>query len=384
MSPIEPRAWGRPLVRLDQQWTVLEQKLAVWVIVAEIATLCSWVSLKGLASLYSDGNAIGLIYRSVLTAIVLGLLVHLGTRKKGDRINAIAVSIAAALGLVLGRAWVGVGVGWASNACGWLLNASVPMLIGGPRGVVTRLTLWVALLGASMAASRGKHINIDIATRYLPPSAITPVAIIGWLAAAAVCFAAAFGFVDSIEVTKFRAEAFQPCPAGTAGAKEGALCDSPVGQRVAKTLDGMSSDLFLLGRQIALDLRTVPHVIAGDPYDRWMKASDWNAWVKSGGWEAHFSKDAVASLLVPSDDPNATKMPAVVAPDTGENRDLLIRDLNFILPFGLLVIGLKFVLRVLRVLSGHVRVDPDSAHDEEGLTHAHDHDREIADAEKAS
>jgi TRAP-type C4-dicarboxylate transport system permease small subunit len=381
-SAIPPKAWGLPLVKLDQKWTRLEQRLAVWVIVVEIVTLCAWVSLKGLASLYTpDGSAIGLIFRSVFTAILLGLVAHLATRKQQKRTNAIAVCISVMAGLLLGRAWVTIGVDWATNASSWLLNASVPSLVGGPRGVVTRLTLWVALLGASMAASRGKHINIDIATRYLPDKAITPVAIIGWIAAAVVCFAAAFGFVDSIEVTKFRAEAFAPCPSGKAGGEEGALCESSIGARIDKTLEGIRSDLFLLGRQMSLDVRTIPRVLIGEPYDRWMKASEWNAWIKDGGWESHFPKEAVASLIVPADDPNATKMPAVVAPDTGEGRDLLIRDLNFILPFGLMAIGLKFLLRVLRVLSGHVRVDPDAAHDEEDLTHAHDHDREIAETE---
>jgi hypothetical protein len=70
-------------------------------------------------------------------------------------------------------------------------------------------------------------------------------------------------------------------------------------------------------------------------------------------------------------------MPAVIAPDTGEGRDLLIRDLNFILPFGLLVIGLKFLLRILLVSSGQIQVDLEAAHDEEELAHAHDHDAEV-------
>jgi hypothetical protein len=382
----EPKAWGVVLNRLDLYWTRIEARLAVWVILAEIATLVLWVSVKGLASFYTpDGNAIGLIFRSILTAMVLGTLAHFFTRKERERapklLNPIAVTVAAIAGILLGRVWVHAGVAWSSNLASWLLNASVPMLVGGPRGIVTRLTLWVALLGASMAASKGKHINIDVATRYLPEQWTVPVAILGWLAAAAVCFAASYGFVDSIAVTKFRAEAFRPCPKDQKASEEGAICDTTAASRIATAVEGMSTDLFLLGRQAALDIRTLPHIIAGDPYDKYMKASEWNAWVKSGSWEQHFPKESVQSLLVPEDDPNATKMPAVVAPDTGEGRDLLIRDLNFILPFGLFVMGLKFLLRILRVLSGHVRVDPDAVHEEEELTHAHDHDREIAETE---
>jgi tripartite ATP-independent transporter DctQ subunit len=383
-----PARWGIPLVQLDLVWTRIEARLAVWVILAEVATLVLWVSIKGLASYFTpEGSAIGLLYRSIVTAVALGLAAHFIARRPGvqgrltPRLAPIAVTLSAIGGILLGRVWVHAGVGWASNVAGWLLNASVPMLVGGPRGVVTRLTLWVALLGASMAASKGKHINIDVATRYLPPRVVTPVAITGWLAAAAVCFAASYGFTDSIAVTKFRAEAFHTCPKDKTVAAESGLCDTTALSRFGTAVEGMRTDLFLLGRQLVLDLRTLPHVLTGDPYDKYLKASEWNAWVKGGGWEAHFPKEAVASLYVPEDDPNATRMPAVVAPDTGEGRDLLIRDLNFILPFGLFVIGLKLVLRVLRVLSGHVKVDPDSAHDEEGLSHAHDHDREIEESE---
>jgi hypothetical protein len=134
----------------------------------------------------------------------------------------------------------------------------------------------------------------------------------------------------------------------------------------------MNDDLFLLGRQVALDLRVFPHVLLGEPYDKVMSAKDWNAWIKAGGWEAHYAKEAVASLFAPEDDPNATKMPAVVAPDSGEGRDLLIRDLNFILPFGLLVIGLKFLLRLLRVATGAIKFDPDAMLEEDELIHKHD------------
>src|SRR5215813_3551167 len=122
----EPKAWGTPLARLDLVWTRIEARLAVWVILAEIATLVLWVSVKGLASFYTpDGNAIGLIYRSILSAIVLGTATHFFTRKEKDRepklLNPIAVVVAVIAGVIVGRAWVHVGVNWASNLAGWLL-----------------------------------------------------------------------------------------------------------------------------------------------------------------------------------------------------------------------------------------------------------------------
>lgn len=387
----EAKPWGAPLFRLDRAWTALERGIAVFVILAEIVTLVLWVSVKGLASYYSpDGSVIGLIYRSILTSIVLALIAHFITRPRKGRapswVNPAAVTAAAIAGLLLGKVWVHGGAEWASNAAAWLLNASVPMLVGGPRGIVTRLTLWLALLGGSMAASAGKHINIDIATRYLPQKLLTPVAILGWVAAAVVCFAASYGFVDSIAVTKFRAEAFRSCPKGVkpAGGDEGALCDTTFGERLEKAGQGIRTDLFLLGRQLSLDVRSLPRVLAGQPYDRYLRAREWNAWVKGADWEAHFPKEAVAALYLPEDQPDLTKMPAVVAPDTGEGRDLLIRDLNFILPFGLLIIGLKFLLRTVLVLSGHVRVDPGAAHDEQDLAHAHAHDEDVRAAAKGA
>jgi TRAP-type C4-dicarboxylate transport system permease small subunit len=215
-----------------------------------------------------------------------------------------------------------------------------------------------------MAASKGKHINIDLATRYIPLRLAPAVAIVGWLAAALVCFVGAYGFVDSIAVTKFRAEAFRSCSAG--------VCETTVSERWAKAAEGMSSDFFLLRRQLALDVRSLPHVIAGRRYDEYLTAAEWNAWLDAADWAAHFPKEAVAGMRADESNTALRKVPAVIAPDTGEGVGLLIRDLDFVLPMGLLAIGLKFLLRVLRVLSGHVRVDPAAAHDDEDLKVGHD------------
>jgi hypothetical protein len=99
--------------------------------------------------------------------------------------------------------------------------------------------------------------------------------------------------------------------------------------------------------------------------------------VKGGAWTDYYTPEAVQTIIIGGDDA-AKKMPAIVEPGTGLGRDLLIRDLDFVLPFGLLVIGLKFLLRILRVISGHVRVDPNAAHDDEEMKHAHDHDSDVA------
>jgi len=43
---------------------------------------------------------------------------------------------------------------------------------------VTRLTLWLALLGGSIATAKGKHINIDVVMRFLTPRMRIPVAVL--------------------------------------------------------------------------------------------------------------------------------------------------------------------------------------------------------------
>jgi hypothetical protein len=62
---------------------------------------------------------------------------------------------------------------------------------------------------------------------------------------------------------------------------------------------------------------------------------------------------------------------------------LMVPVLNLVFPFGLLVIAIRFVLRTLLALSGWVKVDPNAAHGDEELAHAHDHSAQ-ADAVEAA
>jgi hypothetical protein len=77
--------------------------------------------------------------------------------------------------------------------------------------------------------------------------------------------------------------------------------------------------------------------------------------------------------------PGAVRMPQVPVPGTGEEaRGLLVRELDFVFPFGLAVIALKFLLRILLILMGRIDVDPEAAHKEEDLSHAEERDHEAA------
>ncbi|HZU83739.1 MAG TPA: TRAP transporter small permease subunit [Polyangiaceae bacterium] len=331
------------LVRFDDAWQMIESRLCAGVLVAEVASLTIWISLKGLSTDWTPGvNAAGLVYRSLLSASALGLAAHLAARRRGVGAHRAAVASAVALGLAGGRLWAHAGVGWSSNALNWLQNASALMLVGGLRGLATRLTLWLALLGASLATSRGKHIHIDIAARLLPPALRARAAVAGWLAASFVCVVAVVGFLDYISIAEFRADAVAPCPGDPAR-----TCDAPASRKAAAVARVVSSDLFLLGRQLSLDGRSLPRVLAGRAYDKWMTAAEWNAWLDGADWAAHFGSAADALRMDPAA-PDALRMPQVTVPGTGEEaRGLLIRELNFVFPFGLAIIAVKFALRAL-------------------------------------
>jgi TRAP-type C4-dicarboxylate transport system permease small subunit len=370
-----PKAgWGEPLVKLDTKWTALESRLCVWVLLAEIAALCFWIALKGLSSEYSPGggDVSGLVFRALMTSILLGFVVHKATKPKGattqnaDR-HAWFVSIAVLVGLFLGRAWVHVGVDYTSNLLNWLQSSSLLTLVGGLRGLATRLTLWLALLGASIATAKGKHINVDVVMRFLTPRMRVPVAVLGWTAAAAMCLAGVVGFADHIAIESFKAPATVPCP--NDATKD---CDVPPGQKVDVVTKAMSDDFFMMGRQISLDLRSLPRVLVGTKYDGWMKAKEWNDWLKGADWAAHYKPEDVQNLVLPEDQPDAVRTPAVNVPGGMEQaRGMLIKDLNFVFPFGLLMIAFRFILRSLLAISGHIRVDPDAAHEEDEVEESH-------------
>ena len=98
------------------------------------------------------------------------------------------------------------------NLLAWLQNASFLVFFGGASDIAKRLTLWLALLGASVATGQGKHINVDVVMRFLTPRARVPVAVLGWMVAAVVCFAGVWGFFDHVAVVDYSAPVTRPVP----------------------------------------------------------------------------------------------------------------------------------------------------------------------------
>ena len=364
-----------PLQRLDAAWQRIEARMCAAVLVAEIVSLTLWISLKGLSADYLPGaSASGLVYRSIVTATAAGVLSHLVTRKRPLKVQRLATTIAVFTGLVAGRLWVHAGVAWSSNVLNWLQNASALMLIGGLRGLATRLTLWLALLGASLATSRGKHIHVDVLIRYVPEKLRRPTAVVGQLAAMLVCLFGAVGFCDYIAISVYRADAVKPCP-GDAGKS----CETTAGEKAATVEHKVAADFFLLGQQASLDGKSVGKVIGGTPYDKWMTGGEWNTWLDGADWTAHFDKTAVDAVRMDPAQPDLKRMPQVPVPGTGESAPgLLVRELDFVFPFGLVIIALKFLLRILLILSGRITVDPEAAHAEEELANSQERDAAAA------
>lgn len=351
-SPAAKRgaAWGDPLASFEQRWVQVETKLAVAVLVAEVLSLCAWVLLKGMST-PPTANASGVVLRAAITSVVLGSAAWFGLAKQPERLRSTATTIAAAAGLFIGRAWATVGVQYSSEILNWYQDASSLTLIGGLRGVGTRLTAWLAMLGASLATSSGKHINIDVVMRFVPVRARVPAAIAAWGAAAVVCFAATWGFVDHIAIASFGAKRTD-----TAGHKLGVVTHE------------LGEHFFVLRRQMGLDFVVGFRVLAGRKYTESLTGAEWNERIREGGYEAYFTADQVKGLLQP--DANLAKhvAPLVIVPGKSQ-RGLLVEGLNLLFPFGFFMIGLKFLLRVLLALSGHVEVDPDAMHRDEGGSH---------------
>ncbi len=335
----EAQAWGRPLARLDAAWTKWEVWLCAVTILLEIVVLTLWVALRGLSTAADGSSKAGLVFRALMGAIVLGLAAYWGLKKQKRPVRRAATMTATVVGLLLAKTWGNLGVDWSSNILNWYQQASFLTLLGGLRGVGTRLTLLLALLGGSLATAAGKHITIDLVTRYLKAKARLPVVVAGWLMASAICGTAAWGFFDHISIDDFDADA-----------------DAKAGEKFAKVGHELGEDWFISKKQIKLDLKSIPHVFKGERYSEWMTAAEWNGWVEQEDFAEHYGKDKAESLKLPTD---MKRSPIVVVPGKGEPRGELVKAANLVFPIGMLVIAFRFVLLCLLALSGHKSVDPE-------------------------
>ncbi len=337
-----PAAWGDPLHRLQEKWVRLEVMLSVGIVIAEILSLGAWIALKGLSS-PPKVSAAGVVFRSGITATALGLAVWFALKKTSPVVRQVATSVAVAAGLFAGRLWAGVGVAFGADLVGWYQDASTLTLIGGLRAVGTRCTIWLAMLGASVATSTGKHINVDVVMRFVPIKLRVPMAVSAWAAAALVSFAASWGFVEHIAVTSF-----------------GAKSDASMSAKVGAIAHEAGEHAFLLRQQLRIDRKVGWRVWTGERYLSTLTSAEWNELIDTGGWAARYGDEKTKALRAPASTKYVT--PIVEIPGGRSPRGILVEDLNLLFPFGFFIIGLKFLLRCVLALSGHVKVDPDAAH----------------------
>jgi TRAP-type C4-dicarboxylate transport system permease small subunit len=334
--------WALPLLWADTVWTRFETWLAVLTLGLEILSMSLWVFLKGLSAPPESESPAGTVFRAVVGALALGLALHFGLRKRPEGVRRAVTLGGVLVGILAAKAWAHVGVAYSSNLLNWYQQACFLTLLGGLRGVGTRLTLLLALLGGSLATARGKHIIIDIATRFVGNRPRMAMVITGWLVSAVVSGAAAWGFFDHIAIESF-----------------GARADLTASQKIARVGEQLGEDFFIARKQIALDFRTAPHVIArGQDYSNLVGGAEWNAWIDSAGFPERYGREAAEGLKIPESE---TRSPLVVVPGRGEPRGELINAANLVFPIGLLVIAIRFVVRTLLAVSGHASVDPDES-----------------------
>jgi TRAP-type C4-dicarboxylate transport system permease small subunit len=310
------------LARLDRLWTRLEVALASLVAAALALLLVAWVVLKGLASQTSGDYVAGAVLRAGLLALAGALLARRGFAKR--RWVDAATGLAALLGAGLGLLLKNVGVSWAANVLGWLQDGSTLTLAGGLPGLATRLTLWLVLLGASLATAQGRHLTIDLVARALSPRLRAASNLLSGLVAALVCLVSAWGFFDFIAIDGFHA-----------------ALDAPPAEKWSAVQHGLSRDAFFTTRQLVLDATMAPRVLGGARWDTSLSADEWNAWLDAADWSGVLDPTTLREA------PGATHVPLVV---TGQDaaRALLMKPLSLVVPFGLLVLALRFLLWVLR------------------------------------
>ncbi|HVW29793.1 MAG TPA: TRAP transporter small permease subunit [Polyangiaceae bacterium] len=334
--------WAEPIMKADHAWTQFETWLAVLALALEILSMSLWVFLKGFSTPTNGENQAGVVFRSVVGATVLGMAAYFGLKKKSLTVRRRATVAMVILGVLLGKAWEGFGVDYTSNLLNWYQQACFLTLLGGLRGVGTRLTLLLALIGGSLATARGKHIIIDIATRFVSYRPRMAMVVIGWLVSALVSGAAAWGFFDHIAIESF-----------------GARADQTAGQKISRVVEQLGEDFFIARKQIALDFKSTPHVLfRGQVYAEWLTGKEWNKWLDESGLPERYGKEAIDGLKIPDDE---TRAPLIVIPGRGEPRGELINSANLVFPIGLFVIAIRFVVRALLALTGWVSVDPDES-----------------------
>ncbi|MFO0547122.1 MAG: TRAP transporter small permease subunit [Polyangiaceae bacterium] len=368
--PSEPAGgapWARFLVSVEKGWTWFEVRLLLVVIVSLIGSMVFWVFMQGMASPLQSQSKAGLILRGLLGGIALGTLGWFATRPTS--LSKRARSVVAMGGLVLGAMlapkWRSVGVEYFGLLLNWLQEGSVFAMFGKLRGFSTRLTVLLAFIGGSLAAATGKHINIDVALRFVSPKLKLPVFVLQTLATIAFCVVAAWAFFDYIAITNFNVDP-----------------DISRTEKFAKVRKEIGQDLFIFRKQVGFDLRAAPHVLSGaGPWDapERLNGRQWNEFVESSGYREYFTAQEVEHLKKDQDELDGPRTPWASSPD-GPPTNVLVRTMNLTFAVGFLFMAWRFLLRLLLVVTGHQSMDAEADYDPEGDPRRHAEREKAAEA----
>jgi TRAP-type C4-dicarboxylate transport system permease small subunit len=351
----EPRpegaAWGKPLVTLERRFTWFELRLLVAIILLLIASMVAWVSVLGLSSPIESQDSAGTLYRGFVGAVVLALVAWAASKRLAlsKQTSSLLGVGAIVLGFATASMWRATGVEYFGHLKNWLQEGSTLTMFGGLRGVSTRLTILLAFVGGSLAAASGKHINIDVALRFVTPKLKLPVFVIQNIATIVFCVVASVAFFEYIAITNFNA-------------KE----ETTRGEKASIVGKAVSQDLFLFRRQFGFDLSATPHVIGGGKWDdeSRLNGKQWNEYLESSGYRDYFTSEQVDALKAPPDALDGSRLALAIGPE-GQPRNLLIRTMNLTFAAGFLFMAFRFLLRLLLVLSGHADMDAESDYDPE-------------------
>ncbi len=346
----EGAAWAAPLVKLEARWTWFETRLMFVSLLALTLVLCLWIGIRGMREPIDATIPAGTLWRALVGAAVLGGVARYVTKNRlpESRRNMVT-GVAVVVGLLLAKAWRGVGIEYFEALNDWLQEGSSITLFHGLKGISTRLTMLVALLGGSLAAASGSHINIDVVIRLLPRHLRKPVALSSGLATALVCFCASWGFLDHIAITAFEAK-----------------LDATPSEKMTAVADDLGEQFFVWRKQVGLDFGALPYVVQGKRWNdpsRW-KGSDWNAFLDEEGFVERYGAEEVAKIRAPEDALDAPWQPFVVVPGDSA-RGMLQDGMDLLWPIGFLMIGLRFLLRALLLYAGHVRIRIEGDSEEE-------------------
>ncbi len=354
--PLRGEPWALPLARFERLWTWLETRMLMVTLGCLIATLCFWFGVRGMKDPVSAQSVTGTVWRALFGMLALGGLARFVTKRLGlEESKRALVTIAAVVAGALGaKLWRSVGIEYFTGVLDWLQQGSSICLFGGLKGLSTRLTMLVSLIGASLACSAGTHINVDLAVRLIPKGFAKHAHIVGNLGAALVCLISSWGFFDFTAVSGFKASP-----------------DASAGEKVAHVAHHVGDHAFLLRKQLGLDLGALPYVIKGEKWnhDSRMNGREWNRFLDEGGFAERYGAANVADVRATDAELDAPRRPFVVLPG-GSAAGALIHTLDLIFTVGFLMIGLRFLLRALLVQGGCMSHDPHATEPHDGAPHA--------------